>query len=491
MMDFFQRRVEALERELALERERAQSAQGLLAQQDALKAEVDGTLKTITDQLKREKSERDGDEARARAHGRVEALEKRLDEMNATFAQLLKDAVGSRNEAAGPSAGALAAELAAFRAALKDAVDGVSRWRGELRELAALAPRVSELSERLPQDEKIFEESVGRRVDEFAARLARTLEDWKRAQDADRTRLDERVEAMAREREGLARLWDDQSRAAREREFKDRVAREAEVSRQVAELASRLEALAASEQGLARGADSSREALERVLAILTATPKAKDEVIAALEAEKAEVLAELRERHESFRKFSEERRAVEKSLGDGLVKAAAEIEDERARTRAAEARAAELQGRVETLSAKLADAERAAADRDDRARALAEERDELARTLMAEADKNRRSLGERREAEAAAAEREAALRQRIADAAGRADHAAAEAAETRAQVAALAAQSARTLQERDSIVARFSDWDKDRQRLLETLRKKDEMISLLSATFQGALKKGD
>jgi hypothetical protein len=54
----------------------------------------------------------------------------------------------------------------------------------------------------------------------------------------------------------------------------------------------------------------------------------------------------------------------------------------------------------------------------------------------------------------------------------------------------LAEQTARTLQERDAVVARHSEWDKERQRLLDMVRKKDEMISLLSATFQGALKKG-
>ncbi|HEX4046733.1 MAG TPA: hypothetical protein VH309_02815, partial [Elusimicrobiota bacterium] len=60
----------------------------------------------------------------------------------------------------------------------------------------------------------------------------------------------------------------------------------------------------------------------------------------------------------------------------------------------------------------------------------------------------------------------------------------------RAQMGTLAEQTARSLQERDSTLARFSDWEKERQRLLEVVRKKDEMISLLSATFQGALKKG-
>jgi|GEM_PF-1743185 len=492
MMDFFQRRVEALERELALERERAQSAQGLLSQQDALRAEVEAHLKSITDQLKREKSERDSEESRSHARGRIETLEKRLDEMNATFTALLKDAVAGRpaSEGAGPSGEALAAELAAFRAALKDTVDGVGRWRQELREFAAVVPRVAELSARLPQDEKVLSETLDRRIDDFSGRLLRLLEDWRRAQEAERARLEERVEALARERADLARLWDDQARSAREAQFKDRVAREAEVSRQVAELASRLEALAVDQQGAARGAGEARSALDRVIAILTETPKAKDEIIATLEAEKAELMSELRERHESFRTFSETRRGVEKSLGDGLVKAAGELDEERVRTRAAEARASEYLGRLESLTARVADLERGVGDRDERLRALAEERDELTRTLLAEIDRARRGHAERRDAEGASAERETDLVRRLDDASARLGASEASLAELRAQLAAVAAQSARHLQERDATIARFSEWDKERARLVETLRKKDEMISLLSATFQGALKKG-
>ncbi len=111
MSTFSTSAVETLERELALERERAQTAQSILGHQESLKNEVDARLRRrYPDQLKqREKIERDGDEA-ACTRGRVEALEKRLDEMNSTFAQLLKEAVSSRD--GGPSA-ALAAELSA------------------------------------------------------------------------------------------------------------------------------------------------------------------------------------------------------------------------------------------------------------------------------------------------------------------------------------------------------------------------------------------
>ncbi|MDE2510404.1 MAG: hypothetical protein KGL74_04725, partial [Elusimicrobia bacterium] len=81
------------------------------------------------------------------------------------------------------------------------------------------------------------------------------------------------------------------------------------------------------------------------------------------------------------------------------------------------------------------------------------------------------------------------LRKRLDEEAGRRASAEGAAADARSQMGALAEQTARSLQERDSILARFSDWEKERQRLNEVIRKKDDMISLLSSTFQGALKK--
>jgi DNA repair exonuclease SbcCD ATPase subunit len=490
VMDFFQRRVEALERELALERERAQSAASLLAHQDALKNEVDSHLKALTDQLKREKVERDSQEASSHSRGRVEALEKRLDEMNSTFSQLLKDAVAG----GGPSSAALAAELSAFRGALKDGMDGVARWRGELRELAALVPQVQSLAERVPQDEKLFEESVGRRLDEFSARLTRSLEDWKRAQEAARAELDARVEGLARQRDDLDRSVEAQVRALRDEQFKDRVAREAELSRQVGELASRLTELSAAQDGSVRGADSVRQGLEKVVSILTATPKAKDAVIAELEAEVQELRNLARDRQDALRRFVVERRDVEQSMGDGLMKLTGQVEDERARARAADARAAEKHGEVEALKARLSDAGRAVADRDARLTELNAQRDELARALHEEAEKVRRGIEERRIADAAAGAAADAslteLRRRLDEESARRASAEGAAADARAQMGALAEQTARSLQERDAALARFADWENERQRLLETIRKKDEMVSLLSSTFQGALKKG-
>ena len=39
------------------------------------------------------------------------------------------------------------------------------------------------------------------------------------------------------------------------------------------------------------------------------------------------------------------------------------------------------------------------------------------------------------------------------------------------------------------VVARFADWERERQRLLEALKQKDGMVAMLSSAFQGSLKK--
>ncbi|MEK7384491.1 MAG: hypothetical protein AAB262_14560, partial [Elusimicrobiota bacterium] len=475
MLEFFQKRMETLERELSLEHERSRAAQEFISRQEALKSEVESNLKDLSAQLRREKSEKESTEARIHAQGRIEALEKRLDEMNATFAQLLKEAVG-RREADGPSAAALTTELASFRNALKDAVDGLARWKGEL-------------SKRLPKEEKNFEESLSRRLDEFSARVTRSLDDWKRSQKDERQRQDERLEAMTRERADLARLWDDQSRLLREEQFKDRVARESEVSRQVSALASRLEALAEDQKSSVQGASSVREDVARVLALLTATPKAKDMLIAQADAESAELRRALAESQEALRRFAGERRDVEKSMGDSLVRLSAELENERARTRAADALASARLGETEKLKTRLPDLERSISERDERLTALHAERDELMKSLVAETEKVRLSIEERRKADADAEAQAALLRKRLEEEAARRDLCEGAAGNARAGMAAMADQLARTLQERDATLARFSEWEKERQRNLETLQKKDEMISLLSATVQGALKK--
>lgn len=489
MLDFFSRRVEALEKDLALERERALTAQNLLAQQDALRSEVDGHLKALTDQLRREKAERDGDAAKSHAQGRVDALEKRLDEMHGTFAALLKDAVAKRDALPGQALESLGAELAVFRRTVKDVSEQVSRWRDEMKDLPQVLPRVEELTRRIPQDEERFETHIARRLDEFALRIGGTLAEWERRQELELQKQEERLLELARERAASTRLFEEQAHALTRDQERARGARESEVAGRLAELAERLDALAADGRGAAGGRAALQETLERISRSLQERPHAKDEVIKALEEEKEDLRRALRDRHDALRRYSEERRAVEKSLGDGLVAAHAQIDAERERALAAQSQSAEARGRAAQLEARIADLERSVAERDARLESVAAERDQLTRALVAEAEKVRGGLASRAEAETAWHKKVQELQARIDAETGRRQDESSALSDLRLKLAAVTEQMARALQERDATVARFAEWDADRRRLLDALRQKDEMVSMLTSAFHGALGK--
>lgn len=490
MMDFFQKRVEALERELAAERERATAASSLLTQQEALKNEVEGHLKGLTDQIRREKAERDGEEAKSHARGRVEALERRLDEMNATFATLLKEAVSRQSPAAAiVPVEALGAELTVFRRTIKDVADQVTRWRDEMKELPALLPEVRSIASRIPEDERRFEDQISRRLEDFASKLQGTLSDWERRHDMELRKQDDRLQSLVDERAALSGLLLDQGQSIRQEFLKERIARETAVSDQIAELAKRLDGVDRGQREAGAGSVSVREALDQVVRILTAAPKAKDEVIVELEAEKAELLRAMRERHEQLRAVLDERREIEKTMGDSLVSLSGELEREKARTRAADARTEGVKGDLEGLKDRIADLERSLSERDARALSLGAERDELTRALVAEAEKVRLSIAERTSSDERWHQRMLELQRKLEDEVGRVAQEAAANSDLRAKVATLSEHMTRSLQERDAVVARFADWERERQRLLDSLKQKDGMVSMLSSAFQGSLKK--
>lgn len=492
MMDFFQKRVEMLERELAAERERASAASNLLTQQEGLKKEVEGHLRSMTDQLRREKAERDGEEAKSHARGRVEALERRLDEMNATFAQLLKEAVSRQAPAAGPASvpvEALGAELAVFRRTIKDVADQVARWRDEMKELPSLLPEVRNIASRIPEDERRFEDQISRRLEDFASKLQGTLSDWERRHAIELRKQDDRMQSLVQERAELAKIWESQSQGIRHEFLKERIARETAVSDQIAELAKRLDGVDRGQREAGAGAESAREAIERIARMLAATPKAKDQIIAELEEEKAQLARSMRERHEQLRAVIEERRAIEKTMGDSLLALSGQLEAERARARAAESSAAGEKGTLEDLRGQVADLQRALAERDARALSLGAERDELTRALVGEAEKVRAAIAERSAADDRWHQRMFELQRKLEEESARAGQEASSTNDMRAKIATLSEHMARSLQDRDAVVARFADWERERQRLLEAIRQKDGIVAMLSSAFQGTLKK--
>lgn len=429
--EFLQRRLESLESELSTERERARSSEALLAQQEALRGEVETHLKAMTEQLRREKLEREGEESKSHARGRIDALEKRLDEMHQSWVSLLKEAVSQRD--------------AGGRAA---------------------AP-VSEIMDRLEE------------------RLAA----WERRSALESERQEQRLQDAGRERAALLQAVEERNHLIRREFLKETLDRSNDFKAQMAEMGRRLDELKGAQGDSARQAEELRVFLGKALERLSTPPRAKDEIIAALELEKSELLAALESRSESLRRHSEEWRRFEQVLSERAAEAARALEQERQKADLSAARMAQ----VELDSARLKDqadsAQRLSGDKDERVTALASERDQLARALIAEAEKTRLQIDERSAAEEAWNARFLDLQRRLAEAAELRCREAGAAADLRGQIATLTQHMTKTLQEKEAVDHRFSAWNSERERLLQRLKEKDEMISMLNATFRNMLKK--
>lgn len=371
---FLQRRLESLEQDLNDERERAHSAQSLLAQQENMRSEVDAQLKAISDQIRREKAERENLETRSHDQGRIDALEKRLDEMHQTWASILKESLGR-----------------------KDAVG---------------------------------------------------------------------------EKTALLETFERQSHEMRQASMREQLAQQAHFNAQIAELLSRLDALKEDRVGSAALAD------ELKTLILKSLPQSKGEIIARLEAENKELLKAVHERGEALRQYAAERRQVEESMGKSLMALNGELSAEREKARSVPRLTAELEHEAAALKDRLSDAFAALTRQEQRIASLVAERDELSKSLIDEAGRLRQQIDERRASEERLTHRiNEEMSNRLA------------VAELRSQIATLTEHMAKALQEKDAALKMGEGWRGEREQLLSALRKKEEMLAMLSTTFQGMLKK--
>ena len=458
IMDFLQRRLEALEGQLAAERERAQSAQAALAHQDSLRNEVEDSLKSLRDQLRREKTEREAEGEKLHSRGRIEALEKRLDEMHRSWVELLKETVGRHDGKDAEKAAAQAAvgrEISAVAEELRALKAG---WEAQRADLAA----------------------------ETAARAAA----GERRQAQDSARAQEQLAELGRERAALQKKWEEASGAARQEYLQERLARENAVSAGFAELGRRLDAMGAEERQTAASAVEIKAGLAKLAALLQTPPQAKDEIIVALEREKSDLLKALQDRADALARVMAERREAEQSLSAGMMDLHSRLDAERDRGRQLQGRVSELGIDVKAAQDRAELAARACAEHDKLAATLASERDELAGRLAAEAEKARAREAASAKAEAESAARLEATQRRLEEALARGSELSEIVAELRSRTATLSEHMARALQEKDAAVSRFGAWGQEREKLLAAIHEKDEMISLLSATFQGIMKKG-
>lgn len=478
MMDFLQRRLETLERELSAEKEKARSAQNLLSQQDTMRGEVETNLKALYEQIRREKSERETEEMKSHARGRIDVLEERLDEMHQTWSSLLKDAITNRDGVA-KETGVAQAALQREIAAITEAVTALTAQLPELRSLVG----------QVPEAERKGFAQVADRLAGLAQGLETRLGDLDRRQSLQTEKLEGKVMDLARERAALQEAWLEQNHAIRQETVKDRILREGEVNDQVAELCKRLDHLASAQEKLTGSAGDVRSDVSKVLSLLNTPPRVKEQLIADLEREKSDLLKALKDRSDTLHKYMEDRKAVESTLGESLLALHARLDEENAVTTQAVRRAAVAEDHNASLTTQLEEKDRALLEMDRRWDSLASERDSLTRSLVLEVEKVRAQIDERTRSEAGWSDRLAAMQKTLEEKLTQNAQEGLAACELRSQVATLSEHLAKALKEKDAVSNRFASWEQDRLALISKLREKDAMIAMLSSSFQNMLKK--
>ncbi|HVE14506.1 MAG TPA: hypothetical protein VNI01_13995, partial [Elusimicrobiota bacterium] len=137
-VEVLRHRLETLEIELAREREKAQAADALLKQREAMRTEVEGEIRRLSEQFRQAKNVTQLEEERSQYRGRIEALEARLGELHASLTSLVQKALERPDPAPAPApspaaGGEVHSGLAALAQALERAREESSRRDEELR----------------------------------------------------------------------------------------------------------------------------------------------------------------------------------------------------------------------------------------------------------------------------------------------------------------------------------------------------------------------
>jgi chromosome segregation ATPase len=474
-MEYLRRRMEAMERELLSERERARGAENLLKQQELLRAEVESHLKALSEQMRQQKAVQDLEESKQSSQGRVAALEQRLDEMHKTWASLLKESVSGGGGPGGSQVcdalAALQVEVAGLRKCIQSAPDLLSSDIGELRSLVSALARTRSEDEALKREQvremiAAFGDSMGLRLREIGERLREEI-----------CAHQERLEEADKERRALALTIEEQRQSDALERRKDKESSQERLDSRLLGLESSLRDLQQGQAASSGAAHELRELAQSIHSILTLPEKAKDEILAGLEAEKRDLMAALRERTEACRAASEERRNAERKLEESLDESLRHLEAERSEHRKTRERAADLERTVSGMKAESERLSRVEAERDELLASLAEESERL-RSQISDRRKSEEGWEARliEERSACQAEREKRLQAEGA------------AADLRGQTAALGEHISRLLREGEAAESRASGWQKEREELLSQLRKKEEMVAMLSSTFRNLLK---
>ncbi|MBI5200034.1 MAG: hypothetical protein HY925_00480 [Elusimicrobia bacterium] len=474
LSEYLWRRLESLEQELQGAQRQALESQSLLKNQEELKTQVETQLRLISEQVRREKAEKDIESEKSKAHGRVDALEKRLDEMHQTWAQLLREAIGSRE-----------GSNEQFIQEMRNLRSDVGSLQQQFGQMPQISPQIEQLKAAIPgglarweEDARRLELSVSSRLTEIERRMGEEME-----------RQRDRVADLMRERAAVEQAIGEQRTQLHQEFMKERVSLLNQFQQQSGHLEEALERLLGARDGEANHVRQLGEMINSVERILREPPHAKDEVVRELDKEKRELMNTLKERAAQFHAFTTERREVERSLGESLLKFQRELDEARAHHVKLESRIAELQMQVQQADARAQIARQECDSKDQRFALLAQERDDLSRALMNEAGKVRDHLGRVAEADEAWSHRVEHSTRSAAEEKQKRIETEAELADLKARVQSLSDHLARALQEKDQVLHSSSAWQQEKENLMATLKKKDEMISMLSSTFKNLLKK--
>ncbi len=301
--------------------------------------------------------------------------------------------------------------------------------------------------------------------EEAQARIA----DLKRRETLWDEKLESLLRTLERERASWLRALEDERGRLQAEYAKARLAEEKDLGRRFQRIEERIESMAPPAERILEKLAELGSKWEQALEAMR-PPWAKDAAIAALEAERAELMKALTDREAAFQSYMSQRRGFEKALGDRLFELERRLDAERQKGITASLSASEEEARRKTLEERIGVAEKALADREAVSREKADRDQTLLARLREELEATRRELEEARKA----LREESATRARDEEAV----------ATLTVELQKASATAAAANQEKEETVARFAPWAEEKKKLQAALAEKDALLKLFEAYFK-------